>query len=105
MRPIPSETRALLALRRSVLQLAVLGTAIALVLPWIAPGLGTLALWFALAPLSACAANCRTLPAAILVGPVVRAAGRDVVEAPRMAARIGALAPSPRACSGIYCRP
>jgi hypothetical protein len=66
MRNLESEAFALLALRRTLLQLAVLGVAAAIALRWIAPESGTLALWCALAPLSAVAVHCRTLLASLL---------------------------------------
>jgi hypothetical protein len=61
-----SETFALLALRRTLLQLAVLGVAAAVALPWIAPGSDTVAFWCALAPLSACTVHSRSLLASLL---------------------------------------
>jgi hypothetical protein len=66
MRHLESENFALLALRRTLLQLAVVGVAAAIALRWIAPDSGTLALWCAMAPLSACAVNGRSLFAALL---------------------------------------
>ena len=66
MRILESETSALLALRRTLLQLSVLGVTVAICLRWIAPDAGTLALWCALVPLSACAVHCRSLFASLL---------------------------------------
>ena len=59
-------SEALLALRRTLFQLAALGLIVALGLWKFAPGSGAAALWCALVPLSACAAHCRSLPAALL---------------------------------------
>jgi hypothetical protein len=54
-----SETPALLALRRTLWQLAFVGFAVAVAIARIAPGLGTIALWCVLIPLSALMAHYR----------------------------------------------
>ncbi|MBS0214005.1 MAG: hypothetical protein JSR26_12660 [Proteobacteria bacterium] len=53
------EDEALLALRRSLWQLAMLGVVMAILLPLALPGTGTIALWCALAPLAALATHYR----------------------------------------------
>ncbi len=73
MRHLESETFALLALRRTLLQLAVVGVVAAMALRWTAPDSGTLALWCALAPLSAFAVHCRSLLVSLLPARVRRA--------------------------------